>query len=220
MDFTALWLTFQLATCTTAILLVIGLPLAYWLARTRCRWRFAVEAVVALPLILPPTVLGFYVLMATGPRSPIGRAYESVFNTTIPFSFVGLLIGSVLFNLPFAVRPFTAAMDAIDPRLIEASWCLGRGRWTTFWRVVLPLALPGILAGMVLSFTHCVGEFGVVLMVGGNIPGVTRTISIAIYDDVQAMNYQAAGRTALFLLVFAFVALSLMYGLQKRRLTL
>jgi molybdate transport system permease protein len=220
LDWTALWLTLRLAVWTTAILLVLGLPLSCWLARTRWRGSFLIEGLVTLPLVLPPTVLGFYVLVATGPGGPVGRWYQGVSDSTIPFTFTGILIGSVLFNLPFAVRPFTAAIAAVDQRLIEASWCSGAGRWRTFVRVVMPQAWPGILAGMVLTFTHCVGEFGVVLMVGGAIPGVTRTISIAIYDDVQALDYARAGRTALLLLVFAFAALSAMYALQRRKVVL
>jgi molybdate transport system permease protein len=220
MDLAALWLSLQLAFWTTLILLLGGLPLAWWLVRTRWRGRVLVEAVVTLPLVLPPTVLGFYILMATGPRTPIGRAFESFTGGTIPFSFTGLLIGSVLFNLPFAVRPFSAALAAVNPRLLEASWCLGVSRLGTFRRIVVPLAWPGILAGMVLTFAHTLGEFGVVLMVGGNIPGVTRTISIAIYDDVQAMDYAAAGRSSLLLVLFALFALSITYTLQRRHVSL
>src|SRR5690606_6256212 len=144
--------------------------------------KFLVEAAVALPLVLPPTVLGFYVLTATGPNSPLGRGFEALTGERLPFTFAGILVGSVLFNLPFAVRPFAAAFAAVDPRLVEASWCLGVSRLGTFFRVVVPLSWQGILTGIVLTFAHTVGEFGVVLMVGGNIPGVTRTLSIAIYD--------------------------------------
>jgi molybdate transport system permease protein len=206
-DWVALRVTAKLAACTTIVLLVIGLPLAYWLATGRFRGKFLVEAVVALPLVLPPTVLGFFVLAATGPASGLGRALESLTGSRLPFTFSGVLVGSVLFNLPFAVRPFSAAFASVDRRLVEASWCLGASRWETFFRVVVPLAWPGILAGMVLTFAHTVGEFGVVLMVGGNIPGVTRTLSIAIYDNVQALDYRAAGETALVLVAFAFAAL-------------
>lgn len=220
MDWTAIWLTLRLATATTAVLLVIGLPLAYWLATTRWRWRFLVDALVALPLLLPPTVLGFYILVATGPRSPIGRAFESLAGRPLPFSFAGILLGAVLINLPFAVRPFAAAFAAVDRQLVEASWCLGASRLETFVRVVLPLARPGILTGLVLAFAHTVGEFGVVLMVGGNIPGVTRTISIAIYDDVQALNYEAAAQASLLLVAFAFTVLAITYSLQRRVLPL
>ena len=220
MDWTAIRLTFQLAACTTAILFVLGLPLAYWLASTRFRGKFLIDAAVALPVVLPPTVVGFYILWATGPRSPVGQFYESATGGMLPFSFVGILLASVLFNVPFAVRPFASAFAAVDRRLVEASWCLGVSRIKTFFRVVLPLSWPGILTGLVLTFAHTVGEFGVVLMVGGSIPGVTRTISISIYDNVQAMNYAAAHQTSLALLAFAFTTLCVTYALQRRVLPL
>jgi molybdate transport system permease protein len=175
-----------------------------------------VDALVALPLVLPPTVLGFYVLVALGPRSPVGRAYEVLIGRPIVFSFEGLLIASVLYSLPFAVQPFAAAFAAVDRNLIETAWCLGASRLRTFTRVIVPLARPGIVAGTVLTFAHTVGEFGVVLMVGGNLPGSTRTVSISIYDDVQAFNYARAGRTAALLLVFSFVVLAVTYRLQRR----
>jgi molybdate transport system permease protein len=219
-DWTALWVTVKLAACTTGVLLVLGLPLAYWLATSRWHGKFLVEAVVALPLVLPPTVLGFYVLTATGPNAVLGRGYESLMGGRLPFTFQGILLGSVLFNLPFAVRPFASAFAAVDRKLVEASWCLGVSWLGTFIRVVVPLSWPGILTGLVLTFAHTVGEFGVVLMVGGNIPGVSRTLSIAIYDDVQALNYAAAGQTALLLVVFAFVVLCVTYALQRRVLPL
>ena len=220
MDWGAIALSLRLASCTTLVLCALGLPLAYWLAASRWRWKFLVEAVVALPLVLPPTVLGFYLLLALGPRSPLGQAYQALAGSTLPFSFAGLLIASVLYSLPFAVRPFAVAFAGIDRRLVEASWCLGVSRLGTFFRVVVPLAWTGILTGMILTFAHTVGEFGVVLMVGGNIPGQTRTVSIAIYDDVQALNYEAARQTSLLLLAFAFAVLCLMYALQRRVLPL
>jgi molybdate transport system permease protein len=216
MDWGAIALSLRLATCTTLILCVLGLPLAYWLATSAWRWKFLVEAVVALPLVLPPTVLGFYILLALGSRSPLGQGYQALTGSTLPFSFPGLLIASVLYSLPFGVRPFAVAFAGIDRRLVEASWCLGVSRLSTFFRVIVPLAWPGILTGMILTFAHTVGEFGVVLMVGGNIPGQTRTVSISIYDDVQALDYAAAGQTALFLLVFSFVTLAVTYALQRR----
>jgi molybdate transport system permease protein len=220
MDWKALSLTAQVAACSTIILLVIGLPLAYWLATTRWRWKFLIEAVVALPLVLPPTVLGFYLLIATGPRSPLGRFFEATVGHALPFSFGGILVGSVLFNLPFAVRPFTAAFASVDRRMVEAAWCLRVSRWATFFRVTLPLAWAGVLTGIILTFAHAVGEFGVVLMIGGNIPDVTRTLSISIYDNVQALDYTTANHEALVLLGFAFSILSVVYALQRRVLPL
>jgi len=216
MDWQAIGLSLRLSACTTLVLVVLGLPLAYWLAVTRWRGRFLLEAVVALPIVLPPTVLGFYVLMAIGPLSPLGQQYESLFGERLPFTFQGLLVASVLYSLPFAVQPFTSGFAAVDRRLLEASTCLGQGSVATFFRVALPLAWPGVLTGMVLSFAHTLGEFGVVLMIGGNIPGVTRTVSIAIYDDVQALNYAGANETALVLLAFSFAVLIVTYGLQRR----
>lgn len=216
MDWTAFRLTVAVATCTTAILFVIGLPLAAWLARPGGGWRFLIEAVIALPLVLPPTVLGFYVLCATGPHTFLGRGFEWLFGSRLPFTFQGVVLASVLYNLPFAVRPFTAALAAVDRKLVEASWCLGVSRIQTFRRVTLPLSGRGILAGLVLTFAHAVGEFGVVLMVGGDRPGVTRTLSVAIYDDVQALDYASAARSSLFLVAFAFAVMSLLHFLQKR----
>jgi molybdate transport system permease protein len=195
---------------------VLGLPLAYWLAVSRRRWRFLVEAVVALPLILPPTVLGFYLLVALGPLSPLGQGFEALTGHPLVFSFAGLLVASVLYNLPFAVRPFVVAFASVDRRLVEASWCLGVSRVGTFFRVVAPLSWTGILTGMILSFAHTIGEFGVVLMVGGNIAGVTRTVSMAIFDDMQARHYAEAGQTAALLLVFSFAVLAATYALQRR----
>ena len=216
MDWIALRLTLILATLNAAILFAVGAPFAYWLSRSRWRGKFLVEALVALPLVMPPTVLGFYLLWATGPLSPIGHVYESVVGSTLPFSFVGILIGTLVFNIPFAIRPFSAAFAAVDQRLIEASWCLGVSRARTWWRIVLPLAWPGLLAGIILTFAHSVGEFGVVLMIGGNIPGVTRTLSISIFDDVQALDYAAAGQTSVVLVTFSFLTLCLVHLLQRR----
>jgi molybdate transport system permease protein len=216
MDWEAIGVSLRLAAATTLILCVLGLPLGYWLAVSRRRWRFLVEAVVSLPLVLPPTVLGFYLLMATGPGSPVGRGYERLTGHTLPFSFAGLLVASVLYSMPFAVQPFAAGFAGVDRRLVEASWCLGVSRLKTFFRVVLPLSWASVLTGIVLSFAHTVGEFGVVLMVGGNRPGVTRTVSIAIYDQVEALEYSAAGRTALVLLAVSFGALVVTYSLRRR----
>jgi len=192
------------------------LPIAHWLTFSRRRWKVAIEAIVALPIVLPPTVLGFYVLIAIGPRSPFGRFYRQLTGELLPFSFRGLLVASILYSLPFAVQPFASAFKAVDHRLIEASWCLGISRFVTFRRVIIPLSIPGIVAGMVLSFAHTLGEFGVVLMVGGNLPGITRTVSISIYDEVQALNYDLAGQTSLLLLGFSFLVLVVTYTLQRR----
>ena len=216
MDWQAIWLSVRLSACTAGILLAVGIPLAWWLTFSPRRWKFLVEAVVALPLVLPPTVLGFYVLLAIGPRGPIGALYGRLTGGLLPFSFGGLLIASVLYSLPFTVQPVAAAFGAVDRRLIEASWCLGISRMATFRRVVAPLARSGIATGIILSFAHTMGEFGVVLMVGGNIAGVTRTVSISIYDQVQALNYRGAAETSLFLMGFSFVVLTVTYALQRR----
>jgi molybdate transport system permease protein len=215
LDFAALRLSLELAALTTLALLALGLPLAAWLARSRLRLKFLVEAVVALPLVLPPTVLGFYLLLAFAPRSPLGQAWERVTGRRLAFSFDGLLIASILYSLPFAVQPFAAAISAVDHRLEEASRTLGASRLATFLRVTLPLSIRGVVAGAVLTFAHTLGEFGVVLMVGGNLQGETRTLSIAIFDHVEALEYAAAARTALFLLSLSFAVLAVTYGLQR-----
>jgi molybdate transport system permease protein len=211
-----LWLSLELSATTAALLLLIGVPIAYWITYSRWRWKFLVEAVVALPIVLPPTVLGFYVLVALGGQSPIGRAWQSWTGHTLAFTFTGLVIGSVIYSLPFAVQPFAASFASVDRQLLDASAVLGAGRWRTFRRVILPLSLAGIVTGVALSFAHTMGEFGVVLMVGGNIPGATRTMSIAIFDDVQALDYASATRAASVLLVFAFSILALIYGLNRK----
>jgi molybdate transport system permease protein len=216
MDWQAFWLTMRLAAVVTVVLVVIGLPLARWLAFSRWRWKFLVEAVVGLPIVLPPTVLGFYVLIALGQRSPFGRWWVSMTGHTLAFTFTGLVIGSVLYSLPFAVQPFAAAFGAVDTRLLAASEVLGVSHFRTFWRIVVPLSVSGLVTGIALSFAHTMGEFGVVLMVGGNIPGATRTLSINIYDQVQDLNYAAANRTALALVVIAFILLSLVYSFNRR----
>ena len=217
MDWQAFWLTLRLAVLVAVILLVFGLPIAYWITYSRWRWKYLVEALVALPIVLPPTVLGFYLLVALGPRSPLGRAWQVLTGHSLAFTFEGLVIGSILYSLPFAVQPFTASFDLVDRRLLAASSTLGANRLETFFRVILPLSFSGLVTGTVLSFAHTMGEFGVVLMVGGNIPGVTRTVSIDIYDKVQAFDYSQANVTALVLLAISFVVLSLVYGLNRRR---
>ena len=213
-DWQAVWLSIRLAAATSVVLVVLGMPLAWWLARSRRRWRPLVEAVVALPLVLPPTVLGFYLLVAMGPNGPLGMLWEGTTGGRLAFTFEALLIASVIYSLPFAVQPFAVAFAAVDRSLLEASWTLGRSGPATFFRVVVPLAAGGILTGIVLSFAHTLGEFGVVLMVGGSIPGETRTLSISIYDRVQALDYAGAAATALPLLLFSFVILALTYGLR------
>lgn len=215
-DWQTFWLTLQLAFMVSVLLFVIGLPIAYWIAFSNWRWKFFLEAVVALPIVLPPTVLGFYVLVALGPRSPLGRIWIALTGHTLAFTFTGLVIGSILYSLPFAVQPFAASFAAIDRKLIAASATLGASSVRTFFRIIAPLSVPGLITGTALSFAHTMGEFGVVLMVGGNIPGVTRTVSIDIYDRVQASDYSGANATAIVLLTLCFVVLTLVYSLNRR----
>jgi molybdate transport system permease protein len=216
MDWQAFWLTVRLALLVAAVLMVIGLPVAYWITYSRRRWKFLVEAGFALPIVLPPTVLGFYLLLALGPHSPLGRGWQALTGHTLAFTFEGLLIGSIVYSFPFAVQPFAASFAAVDPRLMAASQTLGVSQFKTFFRVILPLSVPGLVTGVALSFAHTMGEFGVVLMVGGNIPGVTRTVSIDIYDKVQAINYSGANATALVLLLISFVILAVVYAMNRR----
>jgi molybdate transport system permease protein len=216
MNWMAIWVTFQLASLTAGFLLVVGLPIAYWLTFSKWRWKFIVESIVALPLVLPPTVLGFYILVAIGPHSPVGRFYIDVVGHPLPFTFEGLLLASILYSLPFAVQPFAAAFEQVDRRLIEASWTLGVSKLKTFFRLIVPLSVAGLITGAVLSFAHTLGEFGVVLMVGGNIEGETRTVSIDIYDEVQALNYAGAAKTALLLLAVSYGVLLLVYAMNRK----
>jgi len=216
MDWTAIALSVRLAAIVALILLVIGLPIAYWLTFSRWRGRFLIEAIVALPLVLPPTVLGLYVLVAIGSQSPLGRAWMAWTGHGLAFTFEALVIASILYSLPFAVQPIASAFAQVDPSLLEASATLGASRWRTFLRVLVPLSIDGIVTGGVLSFAHTLGEFGVVLMVGGNLPGVTRTVSIAIYDQVQAFQYENANATALLLLVFSFGVLASVYAIRRK----
>jgi molybdate transport system permease protein len=215
-DWQAFWLTLQLAITVSVILLVLGLPLAWGIAFSRWRWKFLVEALVALPIVLPPTVLGFYVLVALGPHSPLGRWWISLTGHTLAFTFSGLVIGSILYSLPFAVQPFAASFASIDHKLIAASATLGASPLRTFFCIIVPLSVPGLITGAALSFAHTMGEFGVVLMVGGNIPGVTRTVSIDIFDRVQASDYAAANATALLLLAFCFAVLAVIYSMNRK----
>jgi molybdate transport system permease protein len=215
-DWQTFLLTLELALIVSAILLAVGLPIAYWIAFSRWRWKFLIEAVVALPIVLPPTVLGFYVLVALGPRSPLGRWWIALTGHTLAFTFTGLVIGSILYSLPFAVQPFAASFSAVDRKLVAASATLGASPLRIFLTLTAPLSLSGMVTGVALSFAHTMGEFGVVLMVGGNIPGITRTVSIDIYDRVQSSDYAGANQTALILLILCFALLALVYGLNRR----
>ena len=216
MDWPAIALSLRLATLVSFVLLLVGVPIAYWLTFSSWRGKFLVDAIVALPLVLPPTVLGFYLLVAMGARSPIGRAWEAWTGHGLAFTFEALVIASILYSLPFAVQPMASAFAQVDRSLLEASALLGAGPLRTFWRVIVPLARDGILTAVILSFAHTLGEFGVVLMVGGNLPGVTRTVSIAIYDEAQGFEMAAAHQTALALLIFSFVTLSVVYALSRK----
>ncbi len=218
MDFEALWLTLRLAVATTAILLVVALPLAWWIAAGTGARRAFVQALVALPLVLPPTVLGFYLLVMLGPLSAPGRLLVRVLGHPLAFSFSGLLVGSVIYSLPFAVQPLVAGFSAVDRALLETAATLGASPWRAFRTITLPLTKLSLLTAMILTFTHTVGEFGVVLMLGGNIPGATRTLSIALYDQVEGFNYAAANRTAAVLMAFSLVTLIVVYwrGAGKR----
>jgi molybdate transport system permease protein len=212
----ALLLSIKLAACVSTILLLCGIPLAYWLANSQWRGKFLLESVLALPLVLPPTVLGFYMLLAMGPRGPLGKLWQALFGRGLAFTFAGLVIASVIYSLPFAVQPLVAAFESVDRKLLDASAVLGAGRLRTFWRVILPLSVPGVVTAVVLSFAHTLGEFGVVLMVGGNLPGITRTVSIDIYDHVQSLEYAEAGHLALALLGFSFVVLAIVYAVNRQ----
>lgn len=216
MNWAAIALSLKLSSVVCLLLLVIGVPVAYWLAFSKWRWKFLIESVVALPLVLPPTVLGFYVLLAIGSRSPVGRLWNAWFGHGLAFTFAGLVIASILYSLPFTVQPLAASFSQVDRQLLDASSVLGASKLRTFLRIIVPLSMPGIVTGAVLGFAHTIGEFGVVLMVGGNIPGATRTVSIAIYDEVQSFDYAHANATALLLLLFSFAVLSMVYALNRK----
>lgn len=211
-DFGAIWLTLKLASLTTLILLVVGTPIAWWLARTRSWLRGPVGAVVALPLVLPPTVIGFYLLLALGPHGFIGQTTEALGLGTVVFSFTGLVMGSVVYSMPFVVQPLQNAFTAIGNRPLEVAATLRASPWDTFFSVVLPLARPGFVTASILGFAHTVGEFGVVLMIGGNIPDKTRVVSVQIFDHVEAMEYAQAHWLAGAMLVFSFLVLLALYG--------
>jgi len=215
-DLTALWITLKLALISTIILLILGAPLAWWLARSRWRFRFVAEAIVALPLVLPPTVLGFYLLLLLGPRGPVGGMLETLGGRPLAFTFTGLVIGSVIYSLPFVVQPLQNAFSAVGRRPLEAAATLRASPLDRFFTVAVPLARPGFLTACVLGFAHTLGEFGVVLMIGGNIPGETRVASIAIYDHVESLDYVQAHWMAGALLALSFVLLLAVYGLNRR----
>jgi molybdate transport system permease protein len=219
MDWSALSLSLKLAAWTVLILLPLGIWIGHFLAANRFRGRAWVEALLALPLVLPPTVLGYYLLVAMGGASPLGQLYETVFGRPLVFSFEGLLIASVIFNIPFAIQPMQRGFEAIAPEVRDAAACCGLTRWRTMWRIELPLAWPGILSAMVLTFAHTLGEFGVVLMVGGSIPGETKTVAIAIYDRVQAFDTAGAGIMSAALLLISLVAIGFAYFTTARSRT-
>ncbi len=210
-ELAAIWLTLRLAGTVTALLLVIGTPLAWWLARTRSRLKGMVGAVVALPLVLPPTVLGFYLLVAMGPDGPVGGLTQALGLGTLPFTFAGLVVASVFYSLPFVVQPLQNAFEAIGERPLEVAATLRASPWDAFWSVAVPLARPGFISATILGFAHTVGEFGVVLMIGGNIPDKTRVISVLIYDHVEAMEYAQAHLLAGGMVVFSFLVLLALY---------
>lgn len=214
-DLTTLWLTFKVATIATVIMLVLGIPLAWWLARTHSRWKGIANALVALPLVLPPSVLGFYLLVLMGPQGAVGRLTNALGIGALPFTFPGLVVASVLYSLPFVVQPLQAAFAGIGERPLEAAATLRASPLDTFLSVALPLARPGLLTATILGFAHTIGEFGVVLMVGGNIPGKTRVVSVQIYNHVEALAYSEAHRLAGLLLLFSFTVLLLMYTVLK-----
>jgi molybdate transport system permease protein len=216
-DWAAVWLTFKLASVVTMILMFVGTPIAWWLARTRSRWKGVVGAVVALPLVLPPTVLGFYLLVAMGPYGPVGQLTQWLGIGLLPFTFPGLVVASVFYSLPFVVQPVQNAFEAVGERMLEVAATLRANPWDTFFTVVLPLAKPGFITAAILGFAHTVGEFGVVLMIGGNIPDKTRVVSVAIYDHVEALEYAEAHVLAGGMLLFSFLVLLTLYSRKGAR---
>jgi len=215
-DLQALWLTVRLAGIVTLILLLLGTPMAWWLARSKAWWKGPVGAVVALPLVLPPSVLGFYLLLVMGPNGPVGQLTQAAGVGLLPFTFWGLVVGSVFYSLPFMVQPLQTAFEAMGERPLEVAATLRASPLDAFFTVAVPLALPGFLTASVLTFAHTVGEFGVVLMIGGNLPGVTRVASVQIYDHVEAMEYMDAHRLSAVILVFSFLVLLAMYAWRPK----
>jgi molybdate transport system permease protein len=215
-DFEPIYLTLKLALTTTFILLLVGLPLAYWLAYSKTKSKVIVEAIVSLPLVLPPSVLGFYLLIAFSPENAFGKFLENYFDIRLVFTFTGLVISSVLYSLPFMVQPVQSGFQSISKNLIDASYTLGKSKFQTVFQVLLPNMKTALITGIVLSFAHTIGEFGVVLMVGGSIPNETKVVSIAVFDEVTAMNYHAANVYSAILLVFSFVVLLSVYSVNRR----
>ena len=216
MDWGPLWLTMQLAGVTVVVLLLVGTPVAWWLACTRSRFRTLVEAIVALPIVLPPTVLGFYLLVALGPHGLIGGPWKDLTGSALSFTFTGLVIASTFYSLPFVVQPLHGAFEAVGKKPLEAAWSLGASKLDAFFTVASPMAVRGYLSAVVLGFAHTLGEFGVVLMVGGNIPGVTKVLSIAIYDHVEVLEYTQAHFLSAVLLIFSFLILAIVYTVNRR----
>lgn len=212
-----LWLSAQLALITALLLIVIGAPLAWWLSQSTSRWKPALQAIVTMPIVLPPTVLGFYLLILLGPNGALGSWWVEITGSALTFSFTGLVIASCVYSLPFAVQPMQNAFESVSRQSLEAAWTLGASKIDAFFTVAVPLSIRGFVGALVLSFAHTLGEFGVVLMVGGNIPGETRVISIAIYDQVETLNYAAAHRMSLLLIGFAFAILFAMYLINHRQ---
>jgi molybdate transport system permease protein len=215
-DWEPLWLTFKLALVTTTILLIVGVPLAYWIAHTRTRIKPVIETLISMPLVLPPSVLGFYLLLAFSPQHAFGQWLQEWFHIRLAFSFAGLVVGSVIFSMPFMVQSVQSGFQSLSPNLLEASRTLGQSDWQTLFRVLLPNMRPALLTGTILSFAHSIGEFGVVLMIGGNIPGVTRVASIAVFDEVESLHYAAANKYAAVLFLASFTILLLVYLLNRR----
>jgi len=215
-DLQAIWLTVRLASIVTLILLVVGTPIAWWLARTKVWWKGTIGAVVALPLVLPPSVLGFYLLLTLGPHGPIGQLAQALGIGPLPFTFWGLVVASVFYPLPFMVQPLQTAFEAVGERPLEVAATLRASPLDAFFTVAVPLAAPGFLTAAILTFAHTVGEFGVVLMIGGNLPGITRVVSVQIYDHVEALEYASAHRLAAVMLIFSFLALLILYAWRPR----
>ena len=211
-----IWLTLQLASVTVLLLLLVSLPIAWWLAHTKSKLKVPIEAITALPLVLPPTVLGFYLLVFMGGNGPLGQMWVSLTGHPLSFSFAGLVVASCVYSLPFVVQPLQAAFESLDRHAIEAAWTLGASRSKTFFTVIVPQARRGLITAIVLGFAHTIGEFGVVLMVGGNIPGQTQVVSIAIYEHVETLDYVAAHALSAGLVAFSFVVLFFVYGVNRR----